>query len=104
MGSIFLWLITPQEAFIAVTIKSEIENDHEARSEITRSKMESMAALVSTEAEVDMMLPSLQALSDDHFGYSPNEITSGQVGTLEHDADRLKRITNMTLNKGKHAA
>ena len=28
------------------------------------------------------MLTRLQALSDDHFGYSPDEVTWGHVGTL----------------------
>ena len=50
------------------------------------------------------MLTRLQALSDDHFGYRPDEITWGHVGTLEHYAELLKRITDMAFNEGEHAA
>ena len=32
------------------------------------------------------MLTRLQALSEDHFGYSPDEVTWAHVGTLEHYA------------------
>jgi hypothetical protein len=74
------------------------------RKQIIRSNADALAAFVSTEAEVDMMLPSLQALSADHFGYSPDESTCAHVGTLEHDADCLKRITDMTFDEGGHAA
>ena len=50
------------------------------------------------------MLARLQALSDDHFGYSPDEITWSHVGTLEHYAELLKRITDSAFNEGEHAA
>ena len=52
------------------------------RSEITKSNEDALAAFVSKKAEIDTMLTRLQALSDDHFGYSPDEITWGHVGTL----------------------
>ena len=55
-------------------------------------------------AEIDTMLARLQALSDDHFGYAPDEVTWSHVGTLEHYADLLKRITDMAFNEGEHAA
>ena len=32
------------------------------------------------------------------------QITWGHVGTLEHYADLLKRITDMAFNEGEHAA
>ena len=49
------------------------------------------------------MLTRLQALSDDHFGYSPDEITWGHVGALAHYAELLKRITDSAFNEGEHA-
>ena len=49
------------------------------------------------------MLARLQALSDDHFGYSPDEITWSHVGTLAHYAELLKRITDSAFNEGEHA-
>ena len=49
-------------------------------------------------------LTRLQALSDDHFGYSPDEVTWSHVGTLEHYAELLKRITDMAFKEGEHAA
>jgi hypothetical protein len=57
----------------------------------------------SKKAEIDARLARLQALSDDHFNYSPDEIDCGHVGTLEHYAELLKRITDMAFNEGEHA-
>jgi hypothetical protein len=50
------------------------------------------------------MLTRLQALSDDHFGVAPDEVTWGDVGTLEHHAELLKRINDMAFREGEHAA
>jgi hypothetical protein len=44
-----------------------------------RSSEDALAAFVSKKAEIDAMLTRLQALSDDHFGYSPVEVTWGHV-------------------------
>jgi hypothetical protein len=52
--------------------------------QIAKSKEETLAAFVSKKAEIDGMLTRLQALSDDHFNYSPDEIDwamSGPSGT-----------------------
>jgi hypothetical protein len=69
------------------------------RSQIIRSNADALAAFVSKKAEIDAMLSRLQSLSADHFGYSPDEVTWAHVGTLEHYADLLKRVT-----EGEHAA
>src|SRR5918995_1857220 len=63
-----------------------------------------LLGFISKKAEIDVMLTRLQALSDDHFGYAPDEITWSHVGTLEHYAELLKRITDMAFNEGEHAA
>ena len=39
--------------------------------QIAKSKEQALAAFVSKKAEIDEMLTRLQALSDDHFNYSP---------------------------------
>jgi hypothetical protein len=70
----------------------------------TRSREQALAAFAQRKAEIDAMLARLQALSADHFGYSPDEITWGHVGTLEHYADLLRRITNSAFNEGERAA
>jgi hypothetical protein len=74
------------------------------QSQIAKSKEETLAVFVSKKAEIDAILTPLQALSDDHFGYSPDEITRDHVGTLEHYADLLKRITDSAFKEGEHAA
>jgi hypothetical protein len=51
------------------------------QNQIAKSKEEALAAFVSKKAEIDEMLTRLQALSDDHFNYSPDEIDWGHVGT-----------------------
>jgi len=71
--------------------------------QIARSKEDALAAFVSKKAEVDAMLTRLQALSDDHFGYAPDDVTWSHVGTLEHYAALLKRITDSAFKEGDHA-
>jgi hypothetical protein len=72
--------------------------------QIAGSSEDALAAFVSKKAEVDAMLTRLQALSDDHFGYAPEDVTWSHVGTLEHYAELLKRITDSAFNEGEHAA
>ena len=60
----------------------------------TRSNEDALAAFVQKKAEIDAMLTRLQALSDDHFGYSPDEVTWDHVGTLGYYAELLKRVTD----------
>jgi hypothetical protein len=75
------------------------------RSEIIiRSNADALAACISRKTEVETMLARLRALSDDHFGYSPDEVTWAHVGTLEHHAVLLERITDVAFHKGEHAA
>jgi hypothetical protein len=71
--------------------------------QITRSREQALAAFVSRKAEIDLMLTRLQAFSDDHFGYSPDEITWCHVGTLGYYAELLKRVTDSAFNEGEHA-
>jgi hypothetical protein len=49
------------------------------------------------------MLARLQALSDDHFNAHPDEVNWGHVGTLEHYASLVKRITDSAFGEGEHA-
>jgi hypothetical protein len=70
----------------------------------TRSSQQALAAFVSKKAEIDTMLARLQALSADHFGYRPDEITWSHAEGLAHYAELLKRITDQAFNDGEHAA
>jgi len=72
--------------------------------QIIRSNQDALAAFVSKKAEIDAMLTRLQALSDDHFGYSPDEVTWAHVGSLEHCAELLKRISDTSFSEGEHVA
>jgi hypothetical protein len=104
IGSIFFWLSAPEEAFIG--------SDNERRSPEmivrtwkTKSRMseEALAAFVQKKAKIDTMRARLQALTDEHFNYGPDEVTWGDVGSLGHYAELLKRITDMAFNEGEHA-
>ena len=64
------------------------------QNQIAKSREQALAAFVSRKAEIDAMLTRLQALSDDHFNYSPDEIDWGHVGTLGYYAELLKRVTD----------
>jgi len=73
------------------------------QNQIAKSKGEALAAFVSKKGEIDAMLTRLKALSDDHFGYSPDEITWSHAEGLAHYAELLKRITDQAFNEGEHA-
>jgi hypothetical protein len=73
------------------------------QSQIAKSIEEPLAAFVSKKAEIDAMLTRLQALSDDHFNYSPDEIDWGHVGTLGYYAELLKRVTDSAFKEGDDA-
>lgn len=70
----------------------------------TRSSQDALAAFVQKKAEIDTMLVRLQALSDDHFGVAPDEVTWGHAGTLGCYAGLLKRVTDSAFHEGEHAA
>ena len=70
----------------------------------TRSNEHALAAFVQRKAEIDAMLSRLQSHSDEHFNYSPGEITWDHVGTLGYYAELLKRITDMAFSEGEQAA
>ena len=72
--------------------------------QIAGSNEDALAAFVSKKAEIDAMLTRLQTLSADHFGYAPDDITWNHVGTLEHYAELLERITDSAFNEGENAA
>jgi hypothetical protein len=69
----------------------------------TRSSEQVLATFVSKKAQIDAMLARLQALSDDHFNYGPDELTWAHVGTLEHYAELLKRVTDSASKEGECA-
>jgi hypothetical protein len=73
------------------------------QSQLAKSKQEALAAFVSRKAEIDEMLTRLQALSDDHFNYSPDEVTWAHVGTLGYYAELLKRVTDSAFKEGECA-
>ena len=75
----------------------------ELQSQIAKSEEQALAAFISRKAEIDEMLTCLQALSDDHFNYSPDEITWSHVGALGYYAELLKRVTDNAFKEGEHA-
>ena len=62
-----------------------------------------LGAYTAKKAEIDEMLARLQALSDDHFNCHPDEVGWAMVGTLDHYASLLKRITDSAFGEGEHA-
>ena len=77
---------------------------HQLRAEKARRNREAaLIAFTAKKAEIDEMLTRLQTLSDDHFNCHPDEVNWGNVGTLEHYAGLLKRITDSAFGEGEHA-
>ncbi|HET6469592.1 MAG TPA: hypothetical protein VFG43_14555 [Geminicoccaceae bacterium] len=73
------------------------------RKQTAGSDDDAPAAFVQ-KAEIDATLARLRALSGDHFGYAPDDVTRAHVGSLEHHADLPRRITAMAFREGEHAA
>jgi hypothetical protein len=77
---------------------------HELRAEkARRNKEAALTAFIAKKAEIDAMLARLQALSDDHFDCHPDEVNWATVGSLEHYASLLKRITDSAFCEGEYA-
>jgi hypothetical protein len=68
-----------------------------------KDKTAALDAFLAKKAEIDTMLARLQALSDEHFEASPDEVHWGHVGTLGFYAEQLKRITDAAFKEGEHA-
>lgn len=76
----------------------------EARAEKARLNQETaLSAFIGQKAEIDEMLARLQSLSDEHFDCHPGEVGWAMVGTLEHYAGLLRRITDSAFGEGEHA-
>lgn len=60
-------------------------------------------AFIAAKTEIGTMLAGLAAHSADHFGFSPDEVNWGHVGTLDHYRARLREITDMAFREGEHA-
>ena len=69
----------------------------------TADNRTALDAYIARKAEIDTMLTRLKALSDDHFNVGPDEVDWGHVGTLAHNAELLKRITDSAFKQGEHA-
>lgn len=77
---------------------------HELRAEKARRNHEAaLAAFIGKKAESDEMLARLQALSDDHFGFDPETVNWGSVGSLDHVASDLREITDFLFGEGEYA-
>ena len=73
-----------------------------ARQQHLRSNDAALAAFVQKKVEIDAMLTRLQALSDDHFGLGPDEVTWAHVTLLADCAELLKRITERAFKEGEY--
>ena len=68
-----------------------------------RDREAAFNAFIGKKAEIDEALARLANLSDDHFNAHPDEVGWAMVGTLEHYASLLKRITDSAFGEGEHA-
>jgi hypothetical protein len=77
---------------------------HQLRAEkVARNREAAIKAFAAKKVEIDEMLTRLAILSDDHFDTHPDEVNWGHVGSLEHYAGLLKRITDSAFSEGEHA-
>ena len=77
---------------------------HQLRAERARlNKEAALAAFIAKKSEIDERLARLQALSDEHFHCHRDEVGWATVGSLEHYANLLKRISDSAFGEGEHA-
>ncbi len=69
----------------------------------TRNNDKAVAAFIARKVEIDDMLARLQALSEEHFNASPDDIHWGHVGDLADMATKLREITDRAFGEGEHA-
>jgi hypothetical protein len=69
----------------------------------TTNSPSALGAFVSRKAEIDAMLERLKNLSEDHFGFGPEEVHWGHVGQLADYASLLRRIADSAFNEGEHS-
>jgi hypothetical protein len=69
-----------------------------------KSNDAALDAFIAAKHDIDVMLARLAAHRADHFGYSPEEVNWGHVGTLDHYRARLREIIDMAFREGEHAA
>lgn len=67
------------------------------------SNEKAVAKFLEKKAIIDNAIARLQALSEDHFEVSPDEIHWGHVGDLEAYAEDLVKITDRAFNEGEFA-
>ncbi len=70
---------------------------------MTRNNDKALAAFMTRKAEIDSMLARLQALSDEHFEASPDEIHWGHVGDLADISKNLREICDRAFQEGEYA-
>ncbi|WP_111735368.1 hypothetical protein [Roseovarius amoyensis] len=69
----------------------------------SRNRSNALAAFTAKKAEIDGRLARLSQLSDDHFNCHSDEVGWAMVGTLDHYASLLKRITDSAFGEGEYA-
>jgi len=70
---------------------------------MTRTNDKALAAFMARKAEIDTMLARLQALSDEHFEASPDDIHWGHVGDLADISKNLCEICDRAFQEGEYA-
>jgi hypothetical protein len=80
-----------------------INRNGDANMTRTKDNSAAVAAFIAKTGEIDAMLGRLQQLSADHFNADPHRISWGDVGTLSHYAELLKRITDNAFHEGEFA-
>ncbi len=58
----------------------------------SRQKLEAIDRFIARKGAIDDLLARMSALSEDHFGTSPDTITWSHVATLQHIEEKLREI------------
>jgi len=70
---------------------------------MANSNNKALGRFMEQMGEINERLSELQAFTDEHMGYSPDDINWGHVGTAGWFLERLTELTDCAYKRGEFA-
>ena len=77
--------------------------DKDFRKAMNASHEKALNKFMEQIGEINERLAELQAFTDEHMGYNPDDINWGHVGTAGWFLERLTELTDSAYNRGEYA-
>jgi hypothetical protein len=70
---------------------------------LKKSDEKALEKFIGIIGEVNERLAELQTFTDEHMGFSPDDINWGHVGTAGWFLEKLKELTDFAYKRGEYA-